>query len=81
MLIGAVVAVARDTRERSMGWFWGYVAVAALMVVGGLVMWLTRVFGDHTVFALEAYEIALFGVYWAVQTVEKWNEEVVPSAS
>jgi hypothetical protein len=64
-----------------MGSIWGYVAVAALRIVGGLVTWLTRVFGEHTVFALEAYEIGLFGVYWAVQTVEKWNEEVVPSTS
>ncbi len=79
MLIGAVAAVARDTRARMGG--------SGLRGGGGPDgrrwprHWLTRVFGEHTVFALEAYEIALFGVYWAVQTVEQWNEEVVPSTS
>lgn len=53
-----------------------YLTIAILMVVGALIIWLTRVFQDHTVFALEAYEITLFAVYWLVQTAEKWDEDV-----
>lgn len=34
------------------------------MVLGGIVTWLTRIFEDHTVFVLEAYEIAFFALYW-----------------
>jgi hypothetical protein len=50
--------------------------VAALMVLGGVLIWLTRIFDEHTVFALEAYEIALFALYWSAQTAENWFEEV-----
>jgi len=55
----------------------GLSAVAALMVLGGILIPTTRVFDDHTVFALEAYEIAFFAFYWIVQTVENWNENVI----
>jgi hypothetical protein len=50
------------------------------MVLGGILIPTTRIFGDHTVFALEAYEIALFAIYWSVQTAENWNEAVVRAA-
>jgi hypothetical protein len=79
LLIGAVVAVALDSRDRGAFWFWTYAAIAAAGVIGALVIVLTRAFGQHTTFALETYEIALFAVYWVVQTVEKWNEEVHPA--
>jgi hypothetical protein len=58
-------------------WFWVYAVVAVLMVLGGILIPTTRVFDEHTVFALEAYEIAFFAFYWIVQTVEYWNEEVI----
>jgi hypothetical protein len=45
------------------------------MVLGGVVIATTRIFGDHTVFALEAYEIVFFAFYWIVQTAEIWNEK------
>ena len=45
-------------------WFRVYAVVAALMVLGGILIWLTRIFDEHTVFALEAYEIAFFALYW-----------------
>jgi hypothetical protein len=77
-LIGAIVAKAIEHwDEREKVWFWVYAAVAALMVLGGILIPTTRVFDDHTVFALEAYEIAFFAFYWIVQTVENWNEKVI----
>lgn len=53
-----------------------YAAVAILMIVGGIAIATTRVFQDHTVLWLEAYEITLFAAYWSIQTVEKWREGV-----
>jgi hypothetical protein len=58
-------------------WFRVYTAVAALMILGGILIPTTRIFGEHTVFALEAYEIAFLAVYWTVQTAENWNEKVI----
>ncbi len=80
-LVCAVVAkVIEHWKERDEGRFWIYAAIAALMVLGGILIPTTRVFGDHTVFALEAYEIAFFAIYWSVQTAENWNEKVVTTA-
>ena len=77
-LIGAIIAVAGRHWQRSdRTWFRLYAAVAALMALGGLFIWLTRIFGEHTVFALETYEIVLFAVYWILQTKENWDEEVI----
>jgi hypothetical protein len=79
-LIGAIIAVAREHWQEREKWpFRWYTAVAVLMVLGGVLIWRTRFFGEHTVFALEAYEIALFAVYWGIQTAEKWDEKVKPS--
>jgi hypothetical protein len=86
-LIGAIVAnVLENWRKRRMErrhtvWSWVYMVVAALMVIGGILIWLTRTFGEHTVFALEAYEIALFALYWIAQTAENWFEKVEPDRS
>lgn len=76
-LIGAIVSKVVEHRdERDKPWFWVYSAVAGLMIVGGILIPTTRIFGEHTVFALEAYEIALFAIYWIIQTGEYWSEEV-----
>jgi hypothetical protein len=81
-LIGAIVANVLEHRgerskdRRNRVWTRRYLAVAALMVFGGILIWLTRIFEDHTVFALEAYEIALFALYWIAQTAENWPEQV-----
>lgn len=81
-LIGAVGGVAYHHRdEPAQAWFPAYATVAGLMAIGGVLIWTTRVFGDHTVFALEAYEIALFAVYWVIQTIENWSERVVDAPS
>ncbi|HLM63564.1 MAG TPA: hypothetical protein VK306_04630 [Acidimicrobiales bacterium] len=45
--------------------------IAAVGVICALVIVLTRVVGEHTTFALETYEIALFAIYWVVQTLGK----------
>jgi hypothetical protein len=78
-LIGAIVVKVVDHRnERGKVWFWVYAAIAALMILGGILIPWTRIFDEHTSFALEAYEIAFFAVYWIVQTAENWNEKVAP---
>lgn len=80
-LIGAIIAkVVEQRNERNRSWFWIYAAVGMLMIVGGILIPATRIFEEHTVFALEAYEIAFFAVYWCVQTAENWNEKVAGTA-
>jgi putative Mn2+ efflux pump MntP len=63
--------------KRDKRFFWIYMVIAALMAVGGILIWLTRWFDQHTVFALEAYEIGFFALYWGFQTKENWHEKVV----
>ena len=76
-LVAAILVKVIDHRhEPRKIWFLAYTVIAALMILGGILIPLTRVFGDHTTFALEAYEITLFAVYWIVQTAENWNEQV-----
>ncbi|HEX6231608.1 MAG TPA: hypothetical protein VFZ63_00630 [Jiangellaceae bacterium] len=80
-LVGAIIAkVVEHWDRRDEGWFRVYAAVAALMILGAILIPTTRIFGDHTVFALEAYEIAFFAIYWSFQTAENWNETVVRAA-
>jgi hypothetical protein len=55
-----------------------YLCVVVLMITGGILIPLTRVFGDHTVLWLEGWEISLFAVYWLTQTVQYWNEQIRP---
>jgi hypothetical protein len=75
-LIGAIVVKAVDHwDERDKGWFRVYTAVGALMIPGGILITATWIFDEHSIFALEAYEIACFAFYWIVQIVENWDEE------
>lgn len=53
-----------------------YMAVAAGMAIGAAVIFIPRPFEEHTVFALEFWEISMFAVYWIVQTADNWNERV-----
>lgn len=74
-LFGAVVTnidKARSTTRYRIA----YAIVAASMALGAAVIWLTPIFGEHKVFALEAWEITMFAVYWILQTVDNWNERV-----
>ncbi|MCA1702038.1 MAG: hypothetical protein LC808_01700 [Actinobacteria bacterium] len=76
-LFFAVFINARE-EENSTWCRWAYWAIAGLMAFGALTIAWPRPFGDHTVFALEAWEIGLFAVYWLIQTVDNWNQRVVP---
>jgi hypothetical protein len=53
-----------------------YAVPVVLMIVGGALIVGTRLFGEHTVFALEAWEIFWFAWYWIAQTLENWHEIV-----
>ncbi|HKE52127.1 MAG TPA: hypothetical protein VKE25_11515 [Actinomycetes bacterium] len=77
LVAAIVVKVVDHRREPRKLWFGAYLVIATLMIAGGVLIPLTRIFGDHTTFALEAYEITLFAVYWIVQTAENWNERVI----
>jgi hypothetical protein len=58
-----------------------YLGIAGAMALGGAFISWTRIFGERTVFFLEAWEILLFAVYWIVQTKASWDEEVVDQFS
>jgi hypothetical protein len=58
-----------------------YLGIAGAMALGGAFISWTRIFGERTVFVLEAWEIGLFAVYWIVQTKASWDEEVVDQSS
>jgi hypothetical protein len=53
-----------------------YVAIAVLMAAGAFIP-SSKLFGENAIFWQEAYEIAVFLIYWITQTVENWDEEVV----
>jgi hypothetical protein len=58
-----------------------YGVVGLAMIVSGLLFIIFQShnrssFGGHLVLAIEGVEIFLFIVFWAVQTVERWNETV-----
>jgi hypothetical protein len=80
LTVAIVVQAIEHRHEGDKGLFWVYVGIAALMIFGGVLIAVTRAFGEHTVFALEAYEITFFAVYWIVQTAENWKERVVGTA-
>jgi hypothetical protein len=61
------------------GWAFAYIAIAVLMVGGAAFIFIAQAFGDHKIFAVETYEIVLFAVYWTCQTVQNWNEAVMPA--
>jgi peptidoglycan/LPS O-acetylase OafA/YrhL len=67
-----IVVVFLNSRRR---WKWRYLTIAILMVVSGLVIGAIIIFDDwaHGVLVLEAALIVLFGVFWGIQTVERWK--------
>jgi len=79
LILAIVVKSVEHRRRRNQAWFWIYATVAVVMILGAAILPTTRIFGDHTVFALEAYEITLFAIYWIFQTKENWSEGVVGS--
>lgn len=84
LLIGAVFGKARQHSSKpTRTYFRWYVLIGTFMLFGGIAIVLLKswLFGDHTVFALEAWEIGLFATFWIIQTAENWDEEVVPTAA
>lgn len=73
-LIGVVIARALQQRARSTYYLAWYSALAVAMPLGAILIAWPRPFGDHTVFALEAFEIGAFAVFWVLQTFERWDE-------
>ncbi|MGI8802615.1 MAG: hypothetical protein ACR2KV_10650 [Solirubrobacteraceae bacterium] len=81
-LIVAVISKAVEHRAKSpRRYFPLYSAVAVLMLLGGGVIVLAEIGHEHGMLVLEAYELLLFAVFWIVQTVDNWNEEVAGSAA
>lgn len=77
LIVAIIVNAIHQFREGRLKWAWIYAGLAALMVAGAAVISGFRLFDEHVVLALETYEIALFAVYWVIQTVENWNERLV----
>jgi hypothetical membrane protein len=79
-LIGAVGAKALEHKRGPKNRYYPiYVLVGLLMAVGGIALAVFQLGGTHTVFILETYEIVLFALFWAVQTVDNWEEEIEPN--
>lgn len=67
-----VVVVFLNSRRQ---WKWRYLTIAILMVVSAVVMVTITMAADwaHGILVVEATLIVLFGVFWVIQTVERWN--------
>ena len=69
-------------QRRKKTWYEGaYALVGGLMVASGAGFLILHAhnksaLGGHLVLAIEAVEILLFAGFWAVQTVERWNQTV-----
>lgn len=63
------------------GYFKAYTATALAMSVGGASIAGLRLFDEYVVLALEAWEIAWFATFWAIQTRENWDEDPVLDAA
>jgi hypothetical protein len=81
LLIASVGTKAYQHRAKSPRWYyWIYVVIAVVMTLGGLLIKFLPIGGNYTIFVLEGYEIGFFAVYWIIQTVENWDEEVISAA-
>jgi hypothetical protein len=69
----AVFLNAREVYDDKKTYFWLYVGILLLMVVAALPLLFSN--WEHNVLIVEASEILLFGVFWAVQTAEQWDED------
>jgi len=75
---GVVVLINGAFRRRTTGLYKVlYLVIFVLMIVSLLVILLTFP-EEHEVFILEAVEIALFGAFWVVQTLQFRNAEPAP---
>ena len=71
-------AVKLRLRERKPGAA-AYGTIAALMLIGFVVLDVFHLEVDHRTFWLEAWEIFLLAVFWTFQTWDRWNEGAPPS--
>jgi hypothetical protein len=73
--LGAAIAVnawqRRDRPDEVFGWL--YLAIAIAMLLVAIVFFFVRNAFDHAVLVVESVEIALFAVFWVVQTIEYWQ--------
>jgi hypothetical protein len=76
-LIVAAIAKARERKGSSTVYFGWYSAVAGLMFFGGIAAAAIpgALGSDHVILFLEIWEIAMFVVFWVVQTKDNWEEE------
>jgi hypothetical protein len=72
----ALAAAAWISSRRTSRFTATYRAVAIGMVAVVPIVWLAGSSLAYRVFVIEALEIGLFGFYWAVQTIENWDEAV-----
>jgi hypothetical protein len=78
-LIGAAASKAFDHHRKGASRYVAiYSVVAVVMAAGGVAIFVLQIAGDYTVLVVEAFEIVLFAVFWIVQTVDNWNEDVFP---
>jgi hypothetical protein len=70
--------VAADPGERSRKWASGYWALATVMVVGAVVIFVAAKhvlgFQGHWVLWLESWMIGWLAVFWLVQTMDRWHD-------
>ena len=64
--------------KESKRWATVYWGIAALMIVGGLVIYFVGKDSEHRTFVLEAYEIALLAAFWLLQTWDRRGEGAPP---
>lgn len=69
----ASTVLQRRRRPERRRFFLAYGAILAAMVVAAIVIPLIPDW-DHSLLFLEAVEIALFGLFWLLQTYEHWHE-------
>jgi len=78
VMIGVVVLVnairARSTTYRVL--YWVVAAIMAAAALGVLIGVVSAQGWEHEVITIEALEIAPFGVFWVIQTVEYWKAEI-----
>ena len=74
VFLALVVAINAQKHAGDRGvYFWIYTVIAVLMVLIALAIFAAKSSWDHAVLVLEAIEIALFAIFWLVQTVEHWD--------
>ena len=71
--------LARAAVEASPRRFNRYALIAAVMLTDAIlhvILWLSD--WSHWVLTIEASLIALFAIFWAVQTAERWEDGITP---